>query len=66
MAIGPVQLLVVGFRQPDFSGEIRAELDQLRDNDVVRIIDALGVGKDADGNMDVLHASQLSGDEQAA
>jgi hypothetical protein len=31
MAIGPVQLLVVGFKRPDFQGEIRAELDRLRD-----------------------------------
>ena len=66
MAIGPVQLLVVGFRQPDFQGEIRAELDRLRDNDLVRVIDALAVRKDADGSVDVLHESQLSGDEQAA
>jgi uncharacterized membrane protein len=66
MAIGPVQLLVVGFRQPDFHGEIRAELDRLRDNDLVRVIDALAVRKDADGSVDVLHESQLSGDEQAA
>ena len=40
MAIGPVQLLVVGFKHPDFQGEIRAELDRLRDNDLVRVIDS--------------------------
>jgi len=66
MAIGPVQLLVLGFKQPDFQGEIRAELERLRDNDLVRVIDALAVRKDADGNVQVLHESQLSGDEQAA
>jgi uncharacterized membrane protein len=66
MAIGPVQLLVLGFKQPNFQGEIREELDRLRDNDLVRVIDALGVRKDADGNVDVLHESQLSGEEQAA
>jgi hypothetical protein len=38
MAIGPVQLLVLGFKHPDFQGEIR-------------VIDALGVRKDADGNV---------------
>ena len=36
MAIGPVQLLVLGFKEPNFSGEIRAELDRLRDNDLIR------------------------------
>jgi hypothetical protein len=43
MAIGPVQLLVVGFSHPQFQGEIRAELDRLRDNDLVRVIDVLAV-----------------------
>jgi uncharacterized membrane protein len=66
MAIGPVQLLVLGFKQPDFQGEIREELDRLRDNDLVRVIDALGVRKDADGNVDTLHRSQLSADQQQA
>jgi uncharacterized membrane protein len=66
MAIGPVQLLVLGFKHPDFQGEIRAELDRLRDNDLVRVIDALGVRKDADGNVETLHESQLSADQQQA
>jgi len=66
MAIGPVQLLVLGFSHPDFQGEIRKELDRLREGDLVRVIDALAVHKDADGNVKTLHESHLSGDEQAA
>jgi uncharacterized membrane protein len=66
MAIGPVQLLVLGFSHPDFQGKIRGELDRLRDNDLVRVIDALAVRKDADGNVTTLHQSQLSTDEQQA
>jgi uncharacterized membrane protein len=66
MAIGPVQLLVLGFKHPNFQGEIRGELDRLRDNDLVRVIDALGVRKDADGNVERLHESQLSDDQQQA
>jgi uncharacterized membrane protein len=66
MAIGPVQLLVLGFKHPDFQGEIRQELNRLRDNDLVRVIDALGVRKDADGNVETLHESQLSADQQQA
>ena len=61
-----MQLLVLGFQQPDFHGEIRAELDRLRDNDLVRVIDALAVRKDADGEVEILHESQLSADQQAA
>jgi Family of unknown function (DUF6325) len=49
MAVGPVQLLVLGFKHSNFQGEIREELDRLRDNDLIRVIDALGVRKDADG-----------------
>jgi uncharacterized membrane protein len=66
MAIGPVQLLVLGFSHPDFHGEIRGELNLLHDNDLVRVIDALAVRKDADGNVTTFHQSQLSDDQQQA
>lgn len=65
MAIGPVQLLVLGFNHPDFQGEIRKELQLLRDNDLVRVIDVLAVQKSADGDVAILHESQLSDDEAA-
>ncbi len=60
MAIGPVQLLVLGFRNPDFHGEIINELERLRKTDTVRVIDALAVYKDADGAVEVEHLSNLS------
>ena len=63
MAIGPVQLIVLGFKHPDFHGEIIAELERLRENDTVRVIDALAVHKDADGEIEVAHLSNLSKDE---
>ena len=63
MAIGPVQLIVLGFDHPEFHGEIIAELERLRDNDTVRVIDALAVHKDADGAIEVQHLSNLSKDE---
>src|SRR6476659_1886736 len=63
MAIGPVQLLVLGFNEPDFHGEILEELERLRESDAVRVIDALAVWKDADGEMEVMHLSNLSKDE---
>jgi uncharacterized membrane protein len=65
MTIGPVQLLVLGFSHPNFQGEIRQELDRLMDNDLVRVIDALAVYNDANGNVSRLHDSQLSAEEQA-
>jgi uncharacterized membrane protein len=63
MAIGPVQLIVVGFNHPQFHGEIIDELERLRASDTVRVIDALAVYKDADGEIEVAHLSNLSDDE---
>ena len=63
MAIGPVQLIVLGFEQPEFHGEIIAELERLRESDTVRVIDALAVHKDAAGEIEVAHLSNLSKDE---
>src|ERR1035438_361418 len=63
MAIGPVQLIVLGFSHPNFHGEIIAELERLKENDTVRVIDSLAVYKDADGELEVEHLSNLSEDE---
>ena len=63
MAIGPVQLIVLGFDHPEFHGEIIQELERLRESDTVRVIDALAVHKDAVGEIEVAHLSNLSMDE---
>jgi uncharacterized membrane protein len=63
MAIGPVQLIVLGFNHPDFHGEVIAELERLRASDTVRVIDSLAVYKDADGELEVEHLSNLTQDE---
>jgi uncharacterized membrane protein len=63
MAIGPVQLIVLGFSEPEFHGEIIAELQRLHDQGTVRVVDALAVHKDADGAIEVQHLSNLTKDE---
>ena len=63
MAIGPVQLLVLGFSHPDFHGAVIEELERLRESDTVRVIDSLAVYKDRDGDIEVMHLSNLSKDE---
>ena len=63
MAIGPVQLIVLGFTNPDFHGEIIAELERLRESDTVRVIDSLAVYKDEAGEIEVEHLSNLTQDE---
>ena len=63
MAIGPVQLIVLGFTHPDFHGEVIEELEKLRESDMVRVIDSLAVYKDAEGEIEVMHLSNLSKEE---
>lgn len=64
MAIGPVQLLMVGFDDPQFKGEILEEFKRLKEADIVRVIDMIVVKKDDEGNVEKLHASDL--DEKEA
>jgi len=63
MEFGPVQILVIGFEDAEFKGTIRAELERLRQHDVVRLIDLLVVRKDDDGNIERLQQSDLSQQE---
>jgi len=53
-------MLVVGFDDPKFTGEIAEELAKLRDSDVIRLIDVLAVWKDANGEVEAIQASDLS------
>ena len=63
MAIGPVQLIVLGFSHPNFHGEVIAELERLHDTGLVRVIDSIAVYKDADGELEMEHLSNLTQDE---
>ena len=63
MAIGPVQLIVLGFSHPNFHGEVIAELERLHDSGTVRVIDSIAVYKDADGGLEMEHLSNLTQDE---
>ena len=58
-----MQLITLGFPNPDFHGEIIAELERLRESDTVRVIDALAVYKDDAGDVEVVHLSNLSREE---
>jgi uncharacterized membrane protein len=63
MAIGPVQLIVLGFSQPNFHGEVIAELERLHETGTVKVIDALAVYKDAGGDIEIEHLSNLTQEE---
>ena len=64
MAIGPMQVLVLGFGDVEFRGEALAELDRLRRSDIVRLVDMIAVRKLADGTVERAQRSDLS-EEQA-
>ena len=63
MTIGPVQLLIVGFVGGEFKGEIAKVLTDLRERDVIRLIDMGVVRKDEDGVITMIEHSDLNQDE---
>jgi uncharacterized membrane protein len=56
-------MLVVGFDEPKFKGEVLEELKRLKEEDIIRLIDLAVVRKDDEGNIETLHTSDLSEDE---
>jgi hypothetical protein len=54
--MGPVQVVVVGFDQPAFSGEVLAEFTRLREAGIVRLVDLLLVSRAEDGAFETLAA----------
>ena len=57
MALGPVQLLTIGFVEPNFTGAIMDELQRLKEHDIVRLIDLLIVAKDENGEVAEIEVS---------
>ncbi len=49
MAIGPVNVVIIGFPGNKFTGRIAPALMELVNSDTVRVLDLLFVTKDADG-----------------
>ena len=61
---GPMQLLVIGFENLDFHGQIRQAFGSAMEAGVIRLIDLRFVYKDADGNVDAMEATQLDEEER--
>jgi uncharacterized membrane protein len=62
-SIGPIQMLTFAFVGNHFKGEILPELERLKRDKLVRIIDMLVVRKDSEGNVMVMTASDLDWEE---
>jgi uncharacterized membrane protein len=64
MAVGPVDVYIIGFPGNKFSGRIAPAIMELVENGTIRVLDLLFVMKDADGAVTTLEASDL--DEEGA
>jgi uncharacterized membrane protein len=62
-SVGPIQLLSVAFEGNRFRGEILPELERLKREGILRIIDLIFVRKDATGAVMVTTASDLDWEE---
>ena len=65
-ALGPVQLLVVGFENPELHGRIYEELERLRASDTIRVLDSVVVLKDVNGDVSLIPQSEMSTEEAGA
>lgn len=61
--MGPLEYLVIEFEGNHFTGEILPELQALRDQGIVRLVDLVFIQKDVDGNVTVRELSNLSPEE---
>jgi uncharacterized membrane protein len=66
MTVGPIEIFVIAFEDPQFHGEIRAELERLRDGDIIRLVDLLAVRMTEDGVIEAIQRSDLDADEALA
>ena len=62
MAIGPVDVYIIGFPGNKFSGRITPAIMELVDNGTIRILDLLFVMKGADGAVTTVAAANLDED----
>jgi len=63
MEIGPLQLLVIGFADPQLDGSVLGALADASDAGHIKIVDMLGVYKDEDGSVLVAESTDLTEDE---
>jgi len=61
MSTGPVEYLVLAFPNGNVSDEIAAELADLVDREVIRILDAVVVTKDTSGDVAAAEFDELGG-----
>lgn len=65
MALGPIEVLVVGFPGNQFNGQIIPELEKLIDTDTISIVDGILVRKDDDGEVTFTEFDELGANADA-
>jgi hypothetical protein len=66
VAVGPVDVYIIGFPGNNFTGQIVPAILEQVDNGTIRVIDALFVSKDVDGIVTTLQVSDLDAGSSAA
>ena len=59
MAVGPVDVYIIGFPGNKFTGRIAPAITELVENGTIRVLDLLFVMKDADGVVTSLEAADI-------
>src|SRR4029450_3348401 len=65
MAVGPVDVYIIGFPGNKFSGRIAPAIIELVESGTIRVLDLLFVMKDADGVVTTIEAEDLDEDGPA-
>ncbi|WIG59959.1 MAG: hypothetical protein OJF49_002707 [Ktedonobacterales bacterium] len=66
MTLGPVQFVMIGLDNDKQRGQVAAELRNVSDEGIIRVLDALAIRREPDGTVISLGASDLSEDERMA
>ena len=62
MALGPVDIIIIGFPGNKFTGEIAPAIRELVENETIRILDLLFVTTDAEGTITSVRITDLGAD----
>lgn len=66
MGLGPIEIIVVGFPENRFTGEIAPALGDLVESGIVRIVDLVFIAKDDDGTVAAIELNELDDSISAA
>lgn len=66
MALGPIEVVVLGFPGNEFNGEIIPELERLIENNTITLVDGLMITKDEAGDVTFVEFDEIDPNGDAA